>query len=150
MVSNVARCQQPVYGAYDESVLLFCVVVVFSLSLSLSSISVDPFMYYSIPEVHRASLYHKNVDYNDITGLSDSDDSRSSSRRQSESQEGEEPTEQPQAETAEDARKVSRNTRVSFECHSSVLLEDIMDEMEQGFDEELLDDMFESMYAVSR
>ena len=108
-------------------------------------------MYYSIPEVHRASLYHRDVDYSDITSLSDSDDSRSSSRRQSESEVAEEePTEQPQAETAEDARKVSRRTRVSFECHPSVLLEDIMDEMEQGFDEELLDDMFESMYAVSR
>ena len=82
-------------------------------------------MYYSIPEVHQASVLFKDVDYSDIT------------RR---SQEG------------EAASKVSRRTRVSFECHPSVILEEIMgDEFdeEQEFDEFDLDGIFSMLAELS-
>ena len=87
-------------------------------------------MYYSIPGVRKAEITLKDVDYSDITSLG-----RSSSARQSETQqEAADPS-----EGEEDAAiKVSRTSRVSFECHPCVLMEDFLTDLEQEFDEEEL------------
>ena len=95
-------------------------------------------MYYSIPGVRKAEITLKDVDYSDITSLGRS----SSSARQSETQqEAADPS-----EGEEDAAiKVSRTSRVSFECHPCVLMEDFITDLEQEFDEEelgRLDDIF--------
>lgn len=107
--------------------------------LLYSSLSADPFMYYSIPGVRKASILLKDVDYSDITSLghsSSSSGSRRSSRQSEETpqQEAVDPSERGE----EDAIKVSRTSRVSFECHPSVLMEDFMTDLEQEFDEEEL------------
>eukprot|EP00985_Skeletonema_marinoi_P026880 scaffold21255_cov217-Skeletonema_marinoi.AAC.2 len=83
-------------------------------------------MYYSIPGVLKASLTLKDVDYSDITNLC-YDDSHTSSPPRS------------QEEAENDAGKVSRRTCVSFESHPSVLMEDLMNELDQEFDDPLND-----------
>ena len=97
----------------------------------------DPFMYYSIPGVLKASLNLEDVDYSDITSRSRShaDSNPSSSPSQSH------PRQEREAVSVEDdANKVSRRTRVSFECHPSVLMEDIMmNDLDQEFGDELPD-----------
>jgi hypothetical protein len=99
------------------------------LAISFYSVT-DPFMYYSIPGVLKASLTLKDVDYSDITNLC-YDDSHTSSPPRS------------QEEAENDAGKVSRRTCVSFESHPSVLMEDLMNELDQEFDDPLnnLDDI---------
>ena len=91
-------------------------------------------MYYSIPEVLRASLNLEDVDYSDIT-------SRSRSHADSDPSSG--PSQQRQEHEAaveeDDASKVSRRTRVSFERHPSALMEDMLDDLDQEFGDELLD-----------
>ena len=70
----------------------------------------DPFMFYSIPGVHKAEVLGKDVDYSDVTALALADNDG-----------------QPSSDRQEDVEvKVSRRTRISFECHPSVLLEDLM------------------------
>ena len=71
----------------------------------------DPFLYYSIPSVRRAEL-----------GFGDS--SRSSRVLDS-----------PAAAEASASTTVKRCTRVSFECHSDLLMEDYLSE-DLDFDEE--------------
>ena len=81
-----------------------------------SSLFSDPFMYYSIPAVHKASLLFTDIDYSDIV----------TSNRQAD------------FDSHASQVQVSRRTRVSFECHPSVLMEDIMNEFEEEFDEQSL------------
>jgi hypothetical protein len=57
----------------------------------------DPFMYHSIPSVHKARLYLKDIDHSKLVATRD-----------------------PQASSI-----VSRKSQVSTECHLSVLLEDL-------------------------
>ncbi len=94
-------------------------------------------MYYSIPGVRKAEILLKDVDYSDITSLGRSSSSGGSRRssRQSETsqQEAVDPSEGEDA-----AIKVSRTSRVSFECHPCVLMEDFITDLEQEFDEEEL------------
>lgn len=110
-------------------------ISLFSQSPSILSLYLDPFMYYSIPGVLQASLNLEDVDYSDIASLSQAGSHPSSSR----------PTRRSQEEAEDDATadanasKVSRRTRVSFECHPNVLLEGVMDELEQEFGDLLLD-----------
>jgi len=80
-------------------------------------------MYYSIPGVLKASLILEDVDYSNISNISHADswDRTSQPRLQ---------------EEAEDAIEVSRRTRVTFECHPSVILENIMDDLEQELRED--------------
>ena len=107
-----------------------CSLLADLFSLSLSA---DPFMYYSIPGIRKAEITLKDVDYSDITSLGRS----SSSARQSETQQE---AADPSSEGEEDAAiKVSRTSRVSFECHPCVLMEDFITDLEQEFDEEELD-----------
>jgi len=95
-------------------------------------------MYYSIPGVLQASLNLEDVDYSDIASLSQAGSHPSSSRPTRRSQEGAE--DDAAADDADaNASKVSRRTRVSFECHPNVLLEGVMDELEQEFGDLLLD-----------
>jgi hypothetical protein len=98
-------------------------------------------MYYSIPGVRKAEILLKDVDYSDITSLGRSSSSSSGgsrrSSRQSETQQ--EASVDPSELGEEDASiKVSRTSRVSFECHPCVLMEDFITDLEQEFDEEEL------------
>jgi hypothetical protein len=93
-------------------------------------------MYYSIPGVLKAALNLKDVDYSDIKNLShghaDSHPSRPS---------------QSQGKVKDDANKVTRRTRVSFESHPVV-----MDGLEQEFHDMLVNidiDDFVSMLGIS-
>lgn len=74
-------------------------------------------MYYSIPGVLKASLNFENVDYSDITNQSDAESH---------------PAE-------DDASKVSRRTRISFESHPSVILEDMLNDLDEEFGDLLHD-----------
>jgi hypothetical protein len=61
---------------------------------------------------------------------------------------------QSQEGALDDASKVTRRTRVSFERHQSVLMEDLMDELEQEFGDLSIDsiddnDIIESMLGRS-
>jgi hypothetical protein len=107
-------------------------------------------MYYSIPGVRKAEILLKDVDYSDITSLgrSSSGGSRRSSRQFETQQEASaDPSELGDGEDS--AIKVSRTSRVSFECHPCVLMEDLlMTELEQEFDEEelgRLDDILDTL-----
>lgn len=72
----------------------------------------DPFMYYSIPSVRKAALHHKDVDVSVLTVPISDDTQRTSKDRPNESH-------------------ITRQTRVSFECHSDLLIfEDIMTEFD--------------------
>ena len=74
-------------------------------------------MYYSIPGVLKASLNFEDVDYSDIANQSNAE-----------------------SQTADDdASKVSRRTRVSFESHPSMLMEDMLDDLDDEFGDELPD-----------
>ena len=79
-------------------------------------------MYYSIPGVLKASLTLNDVDYTDIINLSHTDSH---------------PAE-------DDSSKILRRTRVSFESHPSVLMEDMLDQLDQEFGHDIPDvvDMF--------
>ena len=104
-----------------------------SFAISIYS-ATDPFMYYSIPGVLKASLNLKEVDYSNISSLSHVDSHPSSP--------------QPQEEVETDASKVSRKSRISFECHPSELLEELMDDLDGEFDCEELD--FEDILSEFR
>ena len=114
----------------------------------------DPFMYYSIPEVLDASINLKDVDYSDIIIRSrrNADSNLSSDPPQSQPRLNRE-------EAGDDddvaAGKVSRKTRVSFECHPSKLVEAMMDDLDLEFGDESvrLDDiisLFDSRCSLSR
>ena len=62
----------------------------------------DPFMYYSIPEVQRATVLMQDIDLTNILGGA--------------------PAQEAQDETQRASQKVSRSTRISFECHPDLLL----------------------------
>ena len=95
--------------------------VFFSLTLLSHSICVsfcaDPFMFHSIPGVHKAELLHKDVDYSDIAALAEADAQHPRSHQAQEDTTAE-----------EDKAKVSRRTRISFECHPDVILADMFDD----------------------
>jgi hypothetical protein len=95
---------------------------------SSPSLFSDPFMYYSIPAVHNASLLFTDVDYSDIVTNNRHADSHPPRPPQLDDT-GEEPAVQESVE--EDANNVSRRTRVSFECHPRVHLEVILNEMNE-------------------
>jgi hypothetical protein len=98
-------------------------------------------MFYSIPGVLKASLNLTDVDYSDIPNLSHADSMHQHSRPSRSKQ-------QHEAEASQhDANKVSRRTRISFECHPSVIMEDFAAELEQEFGERLLDFDLVSMLA---
>lgn len=73
----------------------------------------DPFLYYSIPAVRRAAL---NLEEPDVSALLSSGESTSTIT-------------------------VKRCTRVSFECHTDVLMEDLLGDFDEGYDESELEQM---------
>mmetsp|Transcript_27721 Transcript_27721/g.59207 ORF Transcript_27721/g.59207 Transcript_27721/m.59207 type:complete len:169 (+) Transcript_27721:211-717(+) len=75
----------------------------------------DPFLYYSIPGVRAARVTLKDVDYSDMNALCHCVSSVSLMSQQ--------PKRQAPATT-----QVARRSCVSFECHPSLLLEDILDD----------------------
>lgn len=92
-------------------------------------------MYYSIPGVLQASVRNNDVAYSDIASLGHNDSHPSSSPQQSQEQ-GE-----------DDACKVSRRTRFSFECHPDVLLADLEQEMGDLPLDSKLDDMLSILFG---
>ena len=106
--------------------------------LLYSSLSADPFMYYSIPGVRKASILLKDVDYSDITSLGHSSSSSGSRRSSRQSETSQQEAVDHPSDGEKDAIKVSRTSRVSFECHPCVLMEDFMTDLELEFDEEEL------------
>jgi len=111
--------------------------------------SQDPFMYYSIPGVRSAKmLFNDDMDI-DTTRLSEAQDGESVRRRscpdriettiddESDSSSDESscapsaPQEEPQCQR-QAFKKVTRETRISFECHPDLLLEDILDEIPES------------------
>ncbi len=86
----------------------------------------DPFLYYSIPGVRRAELHSQEVDMSKL--LDDDRSGRRSSCRPARPEESEAAT--------SSSTKVKRCTRLSFECHTDVLLEDFfLGELEETYDE---------------
>ncbi len=84
-------------------------------------------MFYSIPGVLKASLTLNDVDYSDVTNLSHSDSQPSD----------------------DDSSKVSRRTRVSFESHPSVVMEEMLAEFDQEFGgERILDLQVEDIISM--
>ena len=73
----------------------------------------DPFLYYSIPGVRRSELHSQEVDMSKL--LVDDRSGRGSS--------------------ATPSTKVKRCTRLSFECHMDVLLEENLRELGETYDE---------------
>ena len=75
----------------------------------------DPFLYYSIPGVRRAELHSQEVDMSKQLLVDDRSGRESS---------------------ATSSTKVKRCTRLSFECHMDVLLEDFfLGELEETYDD---------------
>ena len=72
----------------------------------------DPFLYYSIPAVRRAAL---NLEEPDVSALSSGESTSTIT--------------------------VKRCTRVSFECHTDVLMEDLLGDFDEGYDESELEQM---------
>lgn len=93
----------------------------------------DPFLYYSIPGVRRAELHSQEVDMSKL--LVDDRSGRESS--------------------ATSSTKVKRCTRLSFECHTDVLLEDFfLGELGETYDEKEMERIelglieFSEMYGL--
>ena len=62
----------------------------------------DPFMYYSIPGARKATVLMRDIDLSNLIGAGQA----------------------VQGETPQASQKVSRSTRISFECHPDLLLND--------------------------
>lgn len=69
-------------------------------------------MYYSIPGILKAERLLKDVDYSDIAALADSEVQAAPSDQQ-----------------RENRGKVSRKTRISYEVHTDLLLEEMFDDL---------------------
>lgn len=70
----------------------------------------DPFMYYSIPEVHSAAMRHRSVDMSrfDASNVS------------------------PSEERRRDDGVVTRKSCISYEVHADLLMEDLLNEIESA------------------
>ncbi|KAL7528130.1 hypothetical protein ACHAXR_003930, partial [Thalassiosira sp. AJA248-18] len=70
----------------------------------------DPFLYYSIPGVRMAKAALKEVDYSDVSLTSQNSESQT---------------------PAVSKTKVARRSCVSFECHTNLLMEDLLDDLSE-------------------
>ena len=81
-------------------------------------------MYYSIPGARKATVLMQNIDMANL---------------------GATPGHEAQVEAPQASQKVSRSTRVSFECHPDLLLADLLNDLEgldlENLGEEDLSDM---------
>ena len=73
----------------------------------------DPFMYYSIPGARKATVLMQAIDLSNLIGDGQA----------------------VQDETPQASQKVSRSSRISFECHPDLLLGDVLNEL-YGLDNE--------------
>ena len=85
----------------------------------------DAFLYYSIPSVRRAQLRLQDVD---MSRLEQEDDLSMIQRQRRSSC--------SRIESTPSNTTVKRQTRVSFECHTDLLMEDLLGEFEEQFSEE--------------
>jgi hypothetical protein len=88
----------------------------------------DPFLYYSIPGVRNAAVRF-NADAVDMHQLAQDGLRRNCASCPA--------SIQTVATKSEESAKVKRCTRISFECHTDLLLEDLMDD-EDGNDMDML------------
>ncbi len=86
-------------------------------------------MFRSIPGVLKAERLLNDVDYSDIAALADTDVQADPSDHQ-----------------RENRGKVSRKTRISYEVHTDLLLEQMFDDLEVG--QEDGDDPFDRFSAI--
>ena len=91
----------------------------------------DPFLYYSIPGVRRASLLGRDVDTSDLVTSGMARNCISCPARL-------------EQDKAQQTQTVTRRSCISFECHPDLLLEDMLDDTDDDFavedgDEDLLD-----------
>ncbi len=93
----------------------------------------DPFLYYSIPGVRNATVRLDTVDMHQLA--------QDSLRRNCASC----PASIQTSDTSDAVAKVKRCTRVSFECHADLLLEDLFDD---NFDMDMDDISLERMDGV--
>jgi len=79
----------------------------------------DPFLYFSIPAVHHAAVVRnsRGIDMSAIQGSR----SKATSRRASCPS---------RIQQTSDSTKVERKSRISFECHTDLLLEELMDDFD--------------------
>ena len=95
----------------------------------------DPFMYYSIPSVKNAAVLQRDCDRANI----DSPINFSGPVCKMQNQVGEnEPA----------PRAVTRKSRVSFECHASLLLEDVVNDSMKAVDSEEEDSSFDNFLYI--
>lgn len=87
----------------------------------------DAFLYYSIPSVRRAQLRLQDVDMSRL----EQEDDLSMIQRQRRSSSSSSRVESTPSNTT-----VKRQTRVSFECYTDLLMEDLFGEFEEQFSEE--------------
>eukprot|EP00581_Thalassiosira_minuscula_P007101 CAMPEP_0183702912 /NCGR_PEP_ID=MMETSP0737-20130205/857_1 /TAXON_ID=385413 /ORGANISM="Thalassiosira miniscula, Strain CCMP1093" /LENGTH=139 /DNA_ID=CAMNT_0025929595 /DNA_START=189 /DNA_END=608 /DNA_ORIENTATION=- len=69
----------------------------------------DPFMYHSIPSVHKAKLLNKDIDHSKLAQKETGDAGTDSD-----------------ADADLNSSMVSRKSRISTECHMSVMIEDLL------------------------
>ncbi|KAL3804652.1 hypothetical protein HJC23_008467 [Cyclotella cryptica] len=91
----------------------------------------DPFMYYSIPAIRKATLHCTHLDLSTVSNLTSDQVPRTSSDRSSESE-------------------VTRKSRISFECHTDLLLEDLMDNFNSDYCEPMgQNDLFKHVFSCN-
>jgi len=90
----------------------------------------DPFMYYSIPAVRGALFRGRSVDPSNVIVTSTT----------SSSSEG--------MQASAPSQIVKRRTRVAFECHSDLLLEDVLGDASNAETDDSNDDSFDEFLSV--
>ena len=102
----------------------------------------DAFLYYSIPSVRRAQLRLQDVDMSRL----EQEDDLSMIQRQKRS------SSSSRIESTPSNTTVKRQTRLSFECHTDLLMEDLLGEFEEQFSEEdakKIEMNFSNMFGLS-
>ena len=79
----------------------------------------DPFMYYSIPGVHRASMYLQDIGHSNTEALCSSEVQTPRSR-----------SSPPTNKKPKRSTTVTRRTNISCEAHPDVIMAELLDELE--------------------
>ena len=88
----------------------------------------DPFLYFSIPAVHYAAVVRNSRDI-DMSAIQGSRSKAATSRRASCPS---------RIQQSSDTTKVERKSRISFECHTDLLMEELMDDFDDMMMQEYL------------
>ena len=89
----------------------------------------DPFMYYSIPGIHRANMY--------LQGIEDFDHSNTEALCSSEVQTPRRRLSPPAHKKSKRSTTVTRRTSISYEAYPDVIMEEFLDELEDLSEDEL-------------